>query len=658
MSYKEFAQLALRLLPRSPDLYAIQWIPELRYKDLLLYREQARRAGFLGFEFKQLDLETFALKPVEPKDNDPVIAPIVYTEPRHLTLSAMGFDLNSSPARKRLLDLAKSTERVVISEPIRLVEDTQDRASFLLTTYVNNKSIKGWVMGVWRVPEFIDDALFDLGLSNKELILQDITGKKPINLYPYFERDAVAHAHDYLEVSIKVANREWLVKLGKHDARAFAALQALAIVVVGFVLAFASWYALRNARLRQATESEALDLSVQLQTEALINEQLEVFKGYLDAAPISVGILEGDRHSRRYTYVNEQMCKTFGYSREQLVGLNATLNMFVLDEERDAFNRLVWASMDNDETFVAKAQMRLGDGSSRYFELAGRYRREGEKLFGTLFYYDITERVKYEKAQADLLESERKLTQSRKLQAMGNLLGGMAHSLNNQLQPILILLSMLKRRVNEDAKAVEYVGKMETAANAATDILQRTLATSRAEHGYSRTDFNQALAKALDIALLGMPPNIKVSQQLKQVTGVGPLDQVDLEVVLLNLVNNAKDAIGVQQGHIDIQMMDCPPEPSRVEDEALLAKRWICLCVKDDGAGMSPEQLSRVLDPFYTTKPVGQGTGLGLSETQGLVSRAGGYITIDSEEGDGASICVHLPIYDSKENEDGARTVN
>ena len=130
VSYKEFAQLALRLLPRSPDLYAIQWIPELRYKDLLLYREQARRAGFHGFEFKQLDLETFALKPVEAKDNDPFIAPIVYTEPRHLTLSAMGFDLNSSPARKRLLDLAKSTERVVISEPIRLVEDTQDRASF------------------------------------------------------------------------------------------------------------------------------------------------------------------------------------------------------------------------------------------------------------------------------------------------------------------------------------------------------------------------------------------------------------------------------------------------------------------------------------------------------------------------------------------------
>ena len=513
-------------------------------------------------------------------------------------------------------------------------------------------------MGVWRVPEFIDDALFDLGLKNDELILQDVSGDKPINLYPYFERDAVVHGHDYSQVRIKVANREWLVKLGKHDAGSFAALQTFAIVMVGFVLALASWYALHNVRLRQATESEALGLSLQLQTEALINEQLEVFKGYLDAAPISVGILEGDRHSRRYTYVNEQMCKTFGYSREQLVGLNATLNMFVLDEERDAFNRLVWASMDNDEAFVTKAQMRLGDGSSRYFELAGRYRREGEKLFGTLFYYDITERVKYEKAQADLLESERKLTQSRKLQAMGNLLGGMAHSLNNQLQPILILLSMLKRRVNEDAKAVEYVGKMETAANAATDILQRTLATSRAEHGYSRTDFNQALANALDIALLGMPPNIKVSQQLKQVTGFGPLDQVDLEVVLLNLVNNAKDAIGVQQGHIDILMMDCPPEPSRVEDEALLAKRWICLCVKDDGAGMSPEQLSRVLDPFYTTKPVGQGTGLGLSETQGLVSRAGGYITIDSEEGDGASICVHLPIYDSKENEDGARTVN
>ncbi len=648
VSYKEFAQLALRLLPRSPDLYSIQWIPELRYKDLLRYREQARRAGFFGFDFKQLDLETFALKPVEPKDNDPVIAPIVYTEPRHISVSAMGFDLNSSPARKRLLDLAKHTERVVISEPIRLVEDTQDRASFLLTTYVNNKSTKGWAMGVWRVPEFIDDALFDLGLSNNELILQDVSGDKPINLYPYFERDAIVHDHDYSQVRIKVANREWLVKLGQHDARSFAGLQALAIVVVGFVLAFASWYALHNARLRQATESEALDLSLQLQTEALINEQLEVFKGYLDAAPISVGILEGDRHSRRYTYVNEQMCKTFGYSREQLVGLNATLNMFVLDEERDEFNRLVWASMDNDENFVTTAQMRLGDGSSRYFELAGRYRREGEKLFGTLFYYDITERVKYEQAQAELLEFERKLSQSRKLQAMGNLLGGMAHSLNNQLQPILVLLSLLKRRHADDAKSTEYIHKMEDAASAATDILQRTLATSRSEHGHNRAKVNDAVPSALAIALLGMPPNIKVNKtNMLACESYIPLDQVDLEVVLLNLVNNAKDAIGSAQGMITVSSYLCEPDAERVKTPGLEEQPWICLCVKDNGMGMSVDQLSRVLDPFFTTKPVGQGTGLGLSETQGLVSRAGGYITINSEEGEGAEICVHLPLFET-----------
>ena len=63
--------------------------------------------------------------------------------------------------------------------------------------------------------------------------------------------------------------------------------------------------------------------------------------------------------------------------------------------------------------------------------------------------------------------------------------------------------------------------------------------------------------------------------------------------------------------------------------------------------GMGVDQLSRVLDPFFTTKPVGQGTGLGLSETQGLVSRAGGYITINSKEGKGAEICVHLPLFET-----------
>jgi len=656
VSRKEFSALAKRLLARSPKTAAIEWIPELRFDNLAGYRQVMQKEG-VDVDFLRLDPASGGLVPIT-QDDQRTIAPIVYAEPYEANKAALGFDLMSSEPRQRLLLSARMSGQIVISEPIQLVEDSNGVASFLLTKYETNSSQQGWLMGVWRVPDFVDDILLSMDIPQDDFYLYDVTDESSTSMYPTLNPKRDRHDHEHSSLTLKVANRSWEFVIGHHAPNYLVFAPALGFIVLGLVLSTVAFYGLRNARMRQDALVETEILSLRLEQEAQAAAQLEEFKRYLDAAPISVGILEGDRHSRRYTYVNEQMCKTFGYSREQLVGLNATLNMFVLDEERDAFNRLVWASMDNDETFVAKAQMRLGDGSSRYFELAGRYRREGEKLFGTLFYYDITERVKYEKAQADLLESERKLTQSRKLQAMGNLLGGMAHSLNNQLQPILILLSMLKRRVNEDAKAVEYVGKMETAANAATDILQRTLATSRAEHGYSRTDFNQALAKALDIALLGMPPNIKVSQQLKQVTGVGPLDQVDLEVVLLNLVNNAKDAIGVQQGHIDIQMMDCPPEPSRVEDEALLAKRWICLCVKDDGAGMSPEQLSRVLDPFYTTKPVGQGTGLGLSETQGLVSRAGGYITIDSEEGDGASICVHLPIYDSKENENGARTVN
>jgi signal transduction histidine kinase len=123
------------------------------------------------------------------------------------------------------------------------------------------------------------------------------------------------------------------------------------------------------------------------------------------------------------------------------------------------------------------------------------------------------------------------------------------------------------------------------------------------------------------------------------------LDQVDLEVVLLNLVNNAKDAIGSAQGVIDISSYQCEPDADRVSKPGLAEQPWLCLCVKDNGMGMSVDQLSRVLDPFFTTKPVGQGTGLGLSETQGLVSRAGGYITINSEEGEGAEICVHLPLF-------------
>jgi len=109
------------------------------------------------------------------------------------------------------------------------------------------------------------------------------------------------------------------------------------------------------------------------------------------------------------------------------------------------------------------------------------------------------------------------------------------------------------------------------------------------------------------------------------------LDQVDLEVVLLNLVNNAKDAIGSAQGMITVSSYLCEPDAERVKTPGLEEQPWLCLCVKDNGMGMSVDQLSRVLDPFFTTKSPGDGVGLGLAISFNIVKDFGGSMRASSE---------------------------
>lgn len=644
LTRQDFAKLTIRLLPRSPDLYAIQWIPELTYDQLLPYREEAHRDHFFGFSFKQLDLKSFELLPVTPNDGR-VYAPIVYTEPRHLTVTAMGFDLMSSPARKRLLDLAKASDETVISEPIRLVEETQDRASFLLTRYVNHGDYKGWVMGVWRVPEFMDDALFDLNIAKSELILKDVTDAEPVNLYPFFKQDVALHDHAYIQLSAPVANRLWHMLLGKHLQDRFF-FEALAVALGGIGLAIALGYALRNMRLHNNEIEKGEMLSLKLQNAAELKEQLEIFKRYLDISPIPVVTIEGNKQYGQCVYANDEALRCLGYTSSELIGSRTTDWIFVSEEDRNRYMKAAVKSVKTGVPMCLETPLSLGHNQVGLFEVHGRFVMDGDQLKGTLFLLDIAERKRFQETQEALLESERKLAQSRKLQAMGNLLGGMSHSLNNQLQPILVLLSLLKLRTNEDVKVAEYVSKMESAVNSAIDILQRTLSASRSEYGNNRADIMTALPNSLQIAALGVGSNIKFdTSEIAPLQGQILLDQVDLDVILLNLINNAKDAIGVAQGKIKVSSRLCEPDVTRVKTQALLSQPWVCICVQDDGEGMSAEQLERILDPFFTTKPVGQGTGLGMSETQGLVLRAGGYIEIISSEGEGASICLHLPVF-------------
>ncbi|MGA0974361.1 MAG: CHASE domain-containing protein [Sedimenticolaceae bacterium] len=645
ISRQEFSFLAQKLRERAPGLRAIEWIPELRGSQLEGYQRSAHSDGLSDFSFKRFDAESGTLTALTPT-KDMVYAPIFYAEPYVLNKDAMGFDLFSNQDRKTFLQQVKASNTLVASEPIQLVEDPSTVASVMLAKYVKNGSQPGWIMGIWHYSSLVEDALSASLFKNTEhLSLVDKIDGQSVQVYPVYKGRPALHAdHQYHAAQFALANRQLELALGFEAQNHLGG--ALIICALGYILASLSWYALDQLAARQAIEKEAESLELKLEEEARLRDQLETFKRYLDAAPIPVGILEGDRNSRHYIYVNQAMCEKFGYAFEELIGLNATQAMFVHDSDRTAFNQLVWDSIDKQTTFVMEAPLYLKGKEVKYFELAGRYTQEGDRLLGTLFYFDITERIQYDQAQKDLLESERKLVQSRRLEAVGNLMAGMAHSLNNHMQPILVLTSLLRGKVGEDPKAQDYLAKMEEAVTGATSILQRALTASRLEKLSHRSRIKSSFAAAVELAAIGIPSTIHYSHQVSLAEdGYVALDKINLEVCLLNLIHNARDAIDLAHGEIRVSLSRVTPDADRVEAPDLLSLDWIAIKVEDSGSGMSDEQLARALDPFYTTKDPGKGTGLGLSETHSLVMQAHGYLTVSSVPHVGTSVVLCMPVY-------------
>jgi len=645
VSRQEFSFLGQKLRERAPGLRAIEWIPELRGSQLEDYQRSAHSEGLSNFSFKRFDAESGTLTALTPT-KDMVYAPIFYAEPYVLNKDAMGFDLFSNQDRKTFLQQVKASNTLVASEPIQLVEDPSTVASVMLAKYVKNGSQPGWIMGIWHYSSLVEDALSASLFKNTEhLSLVDKIDGQSVQVYPVYKGHPALHAeHQYHAAQFALANRQLELALGFEAQNHLGG--ALIICVLGYILASLSWYALDQLAARQAIEKEAESLELKLEEEARLRDQLETFKRYLDAAPIPVGILEGDRNSRHYIYVNQGMCEKFGYAFEELIGLNATQAMFVHDSDRTAFNQLVWDSIDKQTTFVMEAPLYLKGKEVKYFELAGRYTQEGDRLLGTLFYFDITERIQYDQAQKDLLESERKLVQSRRLEAVGNLMAGMAHSLNNHMQPILVLTSLLRGKVGEDPKAQDYLAKMEEAVTGATSILQRALTASRLEKLSHRSRIKSSFAAAVELAAIGIPSTIHYSHQVSLAEdGYVALDKINLEVCLLNLIHNARDAIDLAHGEIRVSLSRVTPDAERVEAPDLLSLDWIAIKVEDSGSGMSDEQLARALDPFYTTKDPGKGTGLGLSETHSLVMQAHGYLTVSSVPHVGTSVVLCMPVY-------------
>ena len=255
---------------------------------------------------------------------------------------------------------------------------------------------------------------------------------------------------------------------------------------------------------------------------------------------------------------------------------------------------------------------------------------------------DVTEERQRE---AELTQTQEALRQAQKMEAVGQLTGGLAHDFNNLLAGISGSLELMQARMSQGrfGELDRYMTAAQGAAKRAAALTHRLLAFSRRQTLDAKpTDVNRLVAGMEDLVRRTVGPSI--AMEVVGASGLWPalVDPGQLENALLNLCINARDAMP-DGGRMTVETANRWLDARTARDHDMPAGQYIALSVTDSGTGMPPEIIARVFEPFFTTKPIGQGTGLGLSMIYGFVRQSGGQVRIDSEVGRGTTVCIYLP---------------
>jgi PAS domain S-box-containing protein len=245
---------------------------------------------------------------------------------------------------------------------------------------------------------------------------------------------------------------------------------------------------------------------------------------------------------------------------------------------------------------------------------------------------DVTARV----------EAQEALQQGSKLQSLGQLTGGVAHDFNNLLTPVIGALDIVSRRSSGDERQARLIaGAMQSAERART-LVQRLLAFARRQHLEARSvDVAALIAGMEDLIARSIGPQIKVLFRSRPPLPAAKVDPNQLELALLNLAVNARDAM---PGGGTLAIVAQAEQVGPGHAAGIEAGDYVRITVSDTGTGMDPETLRRAVDPFFTTKGVGQGTGLGLSMVHGLAAQSGGGLQLSSTPGAGTRADLWLPV--------------
>jgi nitrogen-specific signal transduction histidine kinase/CheY-like chemotaxis protein len=252
-------------------------------------------------------------------------------------------------------------------------------------------------------------------------------------------------------------------------------------------------------------------------------------------------------------------------------------------------------------------------------------------------------------AEDALRQSREQLLQSQKLEAVGRLAGGVAHDFNNLLTAITGYCDLLLDEIGDAADLRADAEQINRAAERAAGLTRQLLAFSRRQVLLPKVlDLNALVSDVARLLQRLIGEDIELVTRLERSAPRVRLDPGQLEQLIMNLAVNARDSMP-RGGRLTIATSTLViPEADDPEHPGVAAGRYAILTVEDTGVGMTPEMISKIFEPFYTTKDAGKGTGLGLAMTYGIVQQSGGEIRVASQPQQGSAFTVYLPQVDAE----------
>jgi PAS domain S-box-containing protein len=384
------------------------------------------------------------------------------------------------------------------------------------------------------------------------------------------------------------------------------------------------------------------DISAKKTEEEMLRASEEQYRAIFNAAADAL-VLRDDR--AKIVDVNRAFLEMSGFTRDEVLSNNRWI--FALPETTGLAGEMHRRVIEG-ETVQFETRGRRKDGTLIDIEMRAvpiRYRGKPHALGMAR---DITARKREDTERGQL---EQQLRQAQKMEAIGHLTGGIAHDFNNILQGILGNLTLAQEHTEAkgDARLARYLERAQIAAQRARDLIQQMLTFSRGKRGAARVlALPPLIAEAAQLLRPALPSTIELETRLDPGVSAVRADPVQIEQVLLNLCINARDALG-GAGEIALEVRAAPKHPEVCTScRQKFAGRYVELAVRDNGPGIAAAVVDRMFEPFYSTKEVGKGSGMGLSMVHGIVHEHGGHVIVDTGEGRGSVFRILLPEVNEK----------